>query len=279
MSGEINHRHDATGGTLYAVLRTPAGLYWAAPDWEALATAHWANYAIPLTETPSGGYHYFASFPAVVAGWYWVDLYDQAGGSPAIADTPIASYLGYWDGTTFIWWANDVREVAGEVVEGDEPGPTAAELWTYTPRTLTTPAAGEATPVDTDSLTIRRGDTWTQTITGLGSLVGRTALVLTAKVAQGAEDAAAKIQVSEGHGLTVLLGDDPDADQTGSLTVDDEAAGDITIVLSAAATAALAVTPSADPMLYDIQLITAAGVRTLVLGTLAVTYDVTRAVE
>ena len=62
--------------------------------------------------------------------------------------------------------------------------------------------------------------------------------------------------------------------ETGSIAIDDEAAGDITIVLDETATSAL----SAGSYSYDVQLITAASVKTLTFGKLIVTSDVTRAI-
>ena len=69
--------------------------------------SHWYaaasnNYAIAMTESPAGSYLYAGTFPAIAgnmtAGWYWVDAFAQAGASPAIGDTMVATLLGWWTG-------------------------------------------------------------------------------------------------------------------------------------------------------------------------------------
>jgi hypothetical protein len=135
MSVELQHRHDLTGGTLYFTLRKPNGT---APQWsvsgaafEAVTAANWANYYIAMAEG-AGNYLYSGLLPVVsgnmVAGWYFVEVYEQAGASPAIDDTRVASYFGYWDGTTFKYWGSDTIAVGGTVqTAGDVLG-----TWTPT---------------------------------------------------------------------------------------------------------------------------------------------------
>ena len=58
------------------------------PAWETYNAAHWAQYAIALTEQAGSGY-YTALRPPTIAGALVSDvLYQQAGGSPAIGDAP-----------------------------------------------------------------------------------------------------------------------------------------------------------------------------------------------
>lgn len=122
MAAEINHRHSATGETLYATIRKPSGTYWntaGTPNFETLTVANWGDYDVALSESPASSYFYVGTFPAVsgnmVAGWYWVDVFKRAGGSPAIGDVLQASYFGYWDGTTYKWWGEDTVAVGGTV--------------------------------------------------------------------------------------------------------------------------------------------------------------------
>jgi len=129
MAGEVNHRHSATGETLYATIRKPVGTYWntaGTPNFETLAVANWGDYDIALTESPASSYFYIGTFPAIsgnmVAGWYWVDVFKRAGGSPAIGDTLQASYFGYWDGTTYKWWGEDTVALGGTVQTGRDIG-------------------------------------------------------------------------------------------------------------------------------------------------------------
>jgi len=119
MSVEIQWRHTATGATLYATIRSMTGTMWSTadtPNFEALTVANWANYKITMAETPASSYLYVGTFPAVagnmVVAWYWVDVYS---GSAGIADTLVATMLGYWNGTTFKPQADDTIAVAGTV--------------------------------------------------------------------------------------------------------------------------------------------------------------------
>lgn len=114
MASEISHRHSATAKTVYATIRNTARQMWntsGTPNWEALTVANWTDYDIALSETPASSYFYVGTFPAVsgnmIAGWYWLDIFERAGANPAIGDTLLASYFGYWDGTTYKWWADD----------------------------------------------------------------------------------------------------------------------------------------------------------------------------
>ena len=122
MAGEISHVHTATGDTLYATIRTPAGLMWntaGTPNFEARTVANWGDYDVAMTETPASSYFYVGTFPAIagnmVAGWYAVEVFKRAGGAPAISDVIQARFFGHWNGTTFKWWGNDAIAVGGTV--------------------------------------------------------------------------------------------------------------------------------------------------------------------
>lgn len=122
MANEVSHRHTATGETLYFTIRNVSRQMWntaGIPNFETLTVANWGDYDVALTESPASSYFFVGTFPAItgnmVAGWYWVDIFKQAGGSPAISDVLQASYFGYWDGTTFKWWGNDSLALGGDV--------------------------------------------------------------------------------------------------------------------------------------------------------------------
>ena len=112
MANELQHRHTDTGSTLYFTLRKPNGAapQWNGSDFEAVTAANWETYDTAMAEG-TGNYLYSGSLPAVsgnmVAGWYFAEVYEQAGASPAIDDTRVATYFGYWDGTTFMFWGRD----------------------------------------------------------------------------------------------------------------------------------------------------------------------------
>lgn len=118
MANEIQWRHTATGETLYATIRSKTGTQWntaGTPAFEAVTAANWTDYDIALTEG-IGNYFYVGTFPAIsgnmVAGWYWVDIFKRAGGSPAITDTLQGTIVGYWDGTTLGPWDSIARSPA-----------------------------------------------------------------------------------------------------------------------------------------------------------------------
>lgn len=120
MANEVYLRHTATGVNLYFTIRNVSRQMWntaGTPNFETLAVANWGDYDVVLTESPASSYFYHGTFPAIsgnmVAGWYFVEVFLRAGGSPAISDSLIASYFGYWDGTTFKFWSDDVIQIGG----------------------------------------------------------------------------------------------------------------------------------------------------------------------
>ena len=128
------------------------------------------------------------------------------------------------------------------------------------------------------TITILRGDTFTASITDIGSLADYVSIDFTVKSDKLQTDDEATIRIRKnasgvGDGLLRLNGAAPTT-ETGSITIDDEAAGDITITLDETATKEL----STGSYSYDVQLITATAVKTLTAGKLIVTSDVTRAI-
>jgi len=87
------------------------------------------------------------------------------------------------------------------------------------------------------TLSIRIGDTWTQDIGSLGDLTGKTVSFAMKKRASDA-DTAAIVFITEGTGLTRLNGAATTAGW-GSITINDEVAGDITLRLESDATSLL----------------------------------------
>ncbi len=87
------------------------------------------------------------------------------------------------------------------------------------------------------TLSIRIGDTWTQDIDSLGDLTGKTVSFAMKKRASDA-DTAAIVFITEGTGLTRLNGAATTAGW-GSITINDEVAGDITLRLESDATSLL----------------------------------------
>jgi hypothetical protein len=169
----------------------------------------------------------------------------------------------------------DVHTVGDPSVGVDlESGLTAASVWAYASRTLTQSAAAVAAVMAGSDISVRRGDTTTISLTGIGSLVGRTKLWFTAKADIQDSDSLAVLQITESGGLVVLNGASPTTGQTATLTVTNEAEGNVTIVITALATAVLSPFTAGA---YDIQMLVASGVATLTAANFAVTADVTKA--
>lgn len=155
----------------------------------------------------------------------------------------------------------------------------AGDPWAAPVRTLTSSAVQTAATVEGDSITVMRGDTWSISLTGLGSLTGYTSLDFTVKANTRYSDEQSAVRIRKNasgvdDGLLVLMGATTTAAR-GSITVNDESAGNITITLAAAASALVEPYKAYG---YDIQKLAAAGVSTLTSGALAVVADVGRAV-
>jgi hypothetical protein len=155
----------------------------------------------------------------------------------------------------------------------------ASEIWAYASRTLTQSAAAVTAAVSGSDLTILRGDTFTAAITGLGSIANRSKLWFTIKASKDDTDEAALVNIllttpaAGTDGLQTLNGATGTAAQ-GSIVVDNETTGAITITIDDAATVSLI----PQDAVYDIQVLRTTGaVNTLTEGDAEITGDVTRA--
>jgi len=154
-------------------------------------------------------------------------------------------------------------------------GSSTAQVWGHIPRTLTQTSAEIQAALEGSRITIHRGDDLSVTLTGLGNLAGRTELWYTAKKAEGHTDLRAVIQITESGGLVRILQAAAETAANGSITVDDEDDGDVTIALVAVETAKLS---PGQRLAYDIQMLKGGEILTLTESTIKVTADVTRAV-
>jgi hypothetical protein len=150
----------------------------------------------------------------------------------------------------------------------------AAAVWAYVTRTLTQPAATVSAAVDAGTITIKRGDSLSASLTGLGNITTRSKLWFAVKRSYNDADTVAVVMIEETSGLLYLNSAPAVTAGNGDITIDDATAGDITIVLNEVETAKL--TPVTG-MVYDVQMLTATGVRTLCAGDAIVTADVVRA--
>jgi hypothetical protein len=121
MANEIKFRGQYSGVTDYfTILRESDFAIWdttGTPAFVTEAVANWANYVNALTESPNGGYLYYGNWPATLttAGFYRVHFFRKAGANPAISDTPIGEFYGYWNGTKFEPAGGDIVQVKGSV--------------------------------------------------------------------------------------------------------------------------------------------------------------------
>lgn len=181
--------------------------------------------------------------------------------------------------------AATVSSVAGKAVIWNAEVDTArvsevdADVWAYTPRTLTQSAASVAAAVDGSEITVYRGTTWMIALTELGSLATNSKLWFTVKEDLNDGDNAAILQIEKTDGLTRLNGAVYGTAADGALTIDDANAGNITITVKPAASKKIM--PRSN-LHYDVKALTSAGVVTLLSDGAAkfnVDADVTRAMS
>ena len=255
---ELSHK-AATGLTFYAVILDGTTQAWNGSAFETLANANWTTYDVAMTEEDTTGV-YSAVFPAgitTIAG-YSILVFQQAGGSPASTDTYSAGSNAFWDGTTL------------------SSSATPAQIWANASRTLTQSAVTPGANLDAGEIELLYASTFSQAITALGSLANRDALYVTVKTEKKQLDADALFQIDESNGLLILNGSTTVTAGNASITVDDESAGNITIVLNAAECGQL----KPGDYYYDVKIVRSSGTpaSTLAEGVLVVTDTVTDAV-
>ncbi len=249
----IRFRSSQTGLTdLYARVSDDQGRKWNGAAFETYQVAHCADYSLALAESPAGGYEYTAAFPPAIntAGEYLVEVFQGAG---AAADPRRGGPTSlFWDGSAEVtgaeWAAARVRATL-----------------------IAIPAIAEA---NAGLIVAYRGDTLAAALTGLGDLTGRTKLWFTVKRRHEDTDAKSVLQIEETDGLLYLNGAEAETPADGSLTVTDEAAGELTVSVTAATAAQL----SPGNYSYDFQALDSDGVSTVAIGRFQVVADVTRAV-
>jgi len=128
------------------------------------------------------------------------------------------------------------------------------------------------------TITIRRGDTFSQALLDLGVITNYTHLDFTVKEAKGDLDSEAIIHIRKSasglkDGLLVLNGETGTASE-GSITIDDAPSGDITIALAAGATEHL----DRAVLFYDVQKIVGTTVTTMGEGICIIEADIGRAI-
>lgn len=92
-----------SGGTQYARILSPAGLWWNGTTFEAYSAGNYATYDVALTEQGSSGL-FVGDFPAGIttSGTYEYYVYTQAGGAPAEGDAIAGTGSVDWSGTASV---------------------------------------------------------------------------------------------------------------------------------------------------------------------------------
>lgn len=152
----------------------------------------------------------------------------------------------------------------------------AADVWSYSTRRLTQSAAAVTATLAGDTITIKRGDTFSVSLTGLGDISASTKLWFSVKNHLRDADSVSIVQIDDATGLLYINGAASANAANGSITVDDAVAGNITIVLDEAETDDLV---PVNGLVYDVQMLDSSGdVTTLTEGDLDVEGDVTRVI-
>jgi len=136
-------------------------------------------------------------------------------------------------------------------------------VWTEGTRTLTQSAASVISAVTGSTVTQYRATSWSFSLTGMGSVADRAKLYFTIKLHSTDADSAALVQIEETAGLLYLNGSAATVAGNGTLTVDDAAAGDVTITLADDEAANL---ETGDALRYDVKKITATGSQLMTIG-------------
>jgi len=133
-----------------------------------------------------------------------------------------------------------------------------------------------ASQVVGSTITVPRGDTLSAVLTNIGELTNCSKLWFTVKDDESDTDATSLIQIEKTAGLLYINGTAASVSANGSITINDEPTGDVTVMLAAVELAKL----SPGQYHYDIQILRSTGiaVSTLTNGTFIISADYTRAV-
>jgi hypothetical protein len=169
------------------------------------------------------------------------------------------------------------RFTVAALVNAPSGGAVAQEVWEYADRTLTNPLVSYTNIPAANTINAGIGETIEISITGLGDLAGRDKLYWTLKRANGSPDSAAIVQIEETDGLIILNGSGTiPGGVVGTLVVDDEGAGDVTISLEAELSTLLPVLQNAK---WDIKYVSATVKSVKAKGRMNLSYNTTEAIE
>jgi hypothetical protein len=259
----VSTNNDKTGYSLATAPPTSSAI--AAEVWGSLTTTNWGansfgNFVLVASNSHRTvqvtGSHHIAS---VVHDMQPDVINASALATDAVTEIVSATLTAmYVDGAT-----NKLKVNADNTVNATVSG----TIVNY----VTIPSAVAQASILAAQITAVRGDTLTVSLPIMGSLVGRTGLVFTAKKSVSDSDAESILQVSESGGLMILNGS-TSIIGTAQLSVTNATTGAVNLTLSAATTATI---PLFD-YLWDCQKVLSSGVSTPINGVLSVTGDVTR---
>ena len=260
----IFYAHYTEGGVSKTGLTVTIDVYEVIRDGTAAQVATDAA----CTEVGDGLYRYILAGASVDAAAEYVGVFHTATDTVDCQDIP-AIWVIDRAGLNSI---PSILEDTGTTIPAAVAA-VAASVWAAAVRTLTQAAASVVAVVSGSDITCQRGDSLSISLTDVGALTGYSKVYFTVKRDTAYADTYAIIQIEKTAGLKYLNGA-AGTPANGSLTIVDEASGDITIALDEVETAKL------DPGVYsyDVQVVRTAGsVSTLTAGTFEVAADVTRA--
>jgi hypothetical protein len=102
VANELQVRHSQTGRTVKFLLWNATAQLWNGTAFVAYATANLAASAIVATEQGTASRRYVATMPAVPAGVYYAEAFDQAGAGLAETDQFLGAETVHWTGTAVL---------------------------------------------------------------------------------------------------------------------------------------------------------------------------------
>jgi hypothetical protein len=102
LANELQVRHSLSGRTVKFLLWNTIAQVWNGTAFVAYATANLASYGIAATEQGTASRRYVATMPAVPAGVYFAEAFDQSGASLAESDQLLGAETIHWTGTAVL---------------------------------------------------------------------------------------------------------------------------------------------------------------------------------
>ncbi len=121
MANEIHIDHDSVV-TIYFIIRNITGNVniAAGATFEPYTAANIGTYNHTLTENGDGGGHYVGDFNSLLPNsHYFIQVFEQAGASPADGDSLVSNGAIDWDGASEILLTNELAEIRSQTDQLD----------------------------------------------------------------------------------------------------------------------------------------------------------------